>query len=71
MDFVTENGDLIQVCESIHESETREREIAPLISAMQYFKKKKSLLLTFNDRSSEIKTETGIISVLPAWKWML
>ena len=61
--------EVIQVCFEINE-DNREREIAGLTEAMQKFKLKEGLILTY-DQEEEIKHEGKKISVKPVWKWLL
>ena len=61
--------EVIQVCFEINE-DNREREIKGLTEAMQKFKLKEGLILTY-DQEEEIKHEGKKISVKPVWKWLL
>jgi predicted AAA+ superfamily ATPase len=61
---------LIQVCESLAESKTRKREIAALSEAMAELGLKTGTIVTRND-DERIKTDGGIIEVVPAWRFLL
>lgn len=61
---------LVNVCESIQDFATKEREIQALQEAMTHFKEKKAYLLTLDDETT-IETPNGIIKVIPTWKWCL
>ena len=61
--------EVIQVCFEINE-DNREREIAGLTEAMQKFKLKKGLILTY-DQEEEIQHEGKKIIIKPVWKWLL
>lgn len=60
---------LIQVTLELNETNSK-REIAGISEAMGVFGKSKGYVLTY-DTESEIKTETGTISLLPVWKYLL
>lgn len=59
----------IQVTYEINEK-NKEREIAGLIEALNKFKLKEGLIITF-DQEEKIKIEENIIKIIPAWKWLL
>jgi predicted AAA+ superfamily ATPase len=59
---------LIQVCVSLKEQETRERETGALAAAMEELGLKKAQIITLYERE-DIKTASGTIEVLPAWEW--
>jgi uncharacterized protein len=61
---------LIQVCESLANTQTRKREIAALSEAMAELGIKTGTIVTRNS-DEQIKTNTGIINVLPAWRFLL
>jgi predicted AAA+ superfamily ATPase len=61
---------LIQACESLAESQTRKREIAALSGAMAELGIKTGTIVTRNS-DEQIKTDTGIINVIPAWRFLL
>ena len=68
LDFISGN-DLIQVCESIENEETRERELKAVRSAMKEFSTKSATLVTLNEEL-EIKVPEGKIHVRPAWRYL-
>ncbi len=69
-DFITENGeDAIQVTYELND-ENREREIEGLVEAMDAYKIKNGIILTY-DQESEIEKDKRKIKVIPAWKWCL
>jgi hypothetical protein len=61
---------LIQVAWSLRDSAARKREIGGLFSAMSDFGLKEGIILTHNEEES-IRMEGKIISVRPAYKWLL
>jgi predicted AAA+ superfamily ATPase len=61
---------LYQVCASLKNAETRERELKALTEAMQELKLKKGIVITLYEQEN-IKTTAGSIQVIPAWKWFL
>jgi uncharacterized protein len=61
---------LIQACASLTESQTRKREIAALNEAMAELGLKTGTIVTRND-DERIKTDAGIIDVIPAWRFLL
>ncbi|GHV91405.1 ATPase [Spirochaetia bacterium] len=61
---------LFQVCVSLKDAQTREREIKALQMAMEELELKKALILTLYERD-EIQTDAGLIEVRPAWEWFL
>lgn len=60
----------IQVCYSLKESETYERETAGLVNACEYLKLTHGTILTYEEES-EIKKGNISIEVLPAYKYIL
>jgi len=71
-DFICREGSQIirayQVCYTLDEF-NKEREIGGLIEALQYFKLKEGVLLTFNQEDI-IETAGKKIRVIPVWKWL-
>jgi predicted AAA+ superfamily ATPase len=61
---------LIQACESLAEPQTRKREMAALCEAMAELGLKTGTIATRND-DERIKTDTGTINVIPAWRFLL
>lgn len=64
------NTILIQVCAVLQKFDTREREIRSLFAAMEELRLTTGLIIT-EDEEDEIKVANKIISVKPAWKWLL
>lgn len=62
-------GELINVCLSLTNPVTRQREIRGLAEAMGHLKQRESTLLTADEQDT-ITTENGVIQVLPVWKWL-
>ena len=60
----------IQVSWSLHNDETRKREINGLLDAMNTYSLKQGLILTENDENN-IKINNKEITILPVWKWLL
>jgi len=60
----------IQVCYSLKNQKTKEREIKGLINFAKNFKVNKGLIITF-DEESEIEEKSFLIKVIPAWKMMV
>jgi uncharacterized protein len=61
---------LIQVCESLADTQTRKREIVALSEAMTELKIKTGSIVT-RSGDEQIKTDAGIINVIPAWRFLL
>jgi len=72
-DFLIRKGvkiiDAIQVCYEINK-ENQDREINGLIEAMNKFKLKECLILTYNQEDKFV-IEDKVIKVIPVWKWLL
>ncbi|MCX6741979.1 MAG: ATP-binding protein [Candidatus Pacearchaeota archaeon] len=72
-DFVVREGakiiEAIQVCYDFND-ENREREVAGLLEALEKFKLKEGIILTY-DQEEEIKEKGKRIIVKPVWKWLL
>ena len=60
----------IQVTKSISEIDTKKREIAGLIEAMEEHNLKRGLILTY-DEEDEFKIDGFKIIVKPIWKWLI
>lgn len=60
----------VQVCYSIQDSDTHEREVKGLIRACEYLKLKKGIIVTFEEEDSFV-TDNITIAVLPAYKYIL
>ena len=59
----------IQVTYEINEK-NKEREITGLMEALNKFKLKEGLIITF-DQEEKIEVEGKIIKIVPVWKWLL
>lgn len=74
VDFVFKNTEgkliLMQVCESLINPKTRQREINALEAAMAELKVTYGFIITRND-SESLVIESGTIEILPAWKALL
>lgn len=74
VDFIIRTGmkvnSVIQVCWNISDEKTKEREIEPLLKAMEEFKLKEGLIITEDFESQE---EIGNKKIIykPLWKWLL
>lgn len=68
--YVPESGQLIQVCYSIKDYETKHRELNALKAAMNDLNLKESLIITY-DEEEEITDNEFDIKVVPFWKWVL
>lgn len=74
-DFVVQRGidivQLIQATWSMGDEETRKREIRGMLEAAQATGCKNLLIVTFDDEEEIATVDGGVISVVPAWKWLL
>ncbi len=74
IDFITtdQHGSqaLYQVSLELHDRKTREREVRALTAAMQETGIKHAAIISL-DTEERIKTDTGVIYVVPAWLWAL
>jgi len=61
---------LIQVCDSLAEVATRNREIAALTDAMAELKQTRSFIVTRREEGV-VNTDAGKITLLPAWRFLL
>jgi len=68
-DFVLSKKMALQVCWDLN-YENEQRELRGLKEAMEYFKLKSGLILTYN-QEKEIKDGKNVIKVAPVWKWIL
>lgn len=73
-DFVTEEVEkvtaAIQVCYTFLSEKTKKREIDGLIDAMSAYNLQSGLIIT-DDTEEEIIDNGRIITIIPAWKWLL
>ena len=74
VDFVVRRSDggldLVQVCENMADSATRHREVTGLAEAMKALNVSTGTIVTL-DESSTVDADHGLITVVPAWKYML
>lgn len=61
---------LIQVTASMASPRTREREVGPLIAAMEATSIEEGTIVTLREEE-RLETDAGPIDVVPAWKWFL
>ena len=61
---------LIQVCTSLDDEQTREREIRALLEARGEWPEARALILTLQSRLPYPDLPRGI-SAMPAWEWIL
>lgn len=61
---------LVQVCESMADRQTRKRETAALAEAMTELKLSQGIIVTRNEEE-QIRTGSGMIDVVPAWRFLL
>ena len=59
----------IQVCYELNK-ENKEREIKGLLEALDKFKLKEGIILTY-DQDEEFEEKGITIKVIPIWKWLL
>jgi hypothetical protein len=60
---------LIQVCYSL-DNETHDRELAGLEEAMNFCHSASRIIITW-EQSLEIHSASGVIPVIPAWRWLM
>lgn len=74
VDFILQLPDrsrmLVQVCESLLDPRTRQREIGALAEAMSELGQKEGHIVTRGDED-EIRVNRGKIKVVPAWRFLL
>lgn len=63
-------SELVQVSVSLEDAKTRARELRALELAMAQFGKDESWVVTL-DEEEEVAVSSGLIHVVPAWKWLL
>jgi len=61
---------LVQVCETLADPRVREREVSALSEAMTELKIKTGTIVTRNEEES-FETGSGIIEVVPAWRFLI
>jgi len=60
----------IQVCWSMHDDKTKQREINGLLDAMTSYQLEEGLILT-EDNSDSLTINNKLITVMPVWLWLL
>jgi uncharacterized protein len=74
VDFLAQRQDrsrmLIQVCESMTDPQTRKREVTSLSEAMTELNLTEGTIVTRGEEE-QIQVESGIIKVLPVWRFLL
>lgn len=61
---------LVQVSETVKDTNTLKREVNAIQDAMMELKLKSGTIVTRNEED-KIETETGIINIVPAWRFLL
>jgi len=61
---------VVKIVSSLSDPQTKKRETAALIEAMTELKIGRSFIIT-RDEEENIQTESGLIEVVPVWKWLL
>jgi len=59
----------VQVCFDLNKG-NKNREVNGLLEAINYFKLKEGIIITF-DQEDKFKIEDKIIKLIPVWKWLL
>ena len=62
-------GEAMQVCYDLNEK-NKKRELDGLMEAMEKFKLKEGLILTY-DQEDELEIKNKKVKILPVWKWLL
>lgn len=74
VDFLARTHDgepmLIQVCESLADVATRQRELRALEAAMQERGIRRGIIVTL-DEEEQLPVSGGTVDVIPAWRWLL
>jgi predicted AAA+ superfamily ATPase len=60
----------IQVCWTMHDAKTKQREINGLLDAMSAYQLKEGLILT-EDENDSLTVDDKIITIMPVWLWLL
>ena len=60
----------IQVCWSLYDDKTKQREVKGLLDAMTAYQLKEGLILT-EDENDRILVDDKIIDIMPVWLWLL
>lgn len=74
VDFIVSKGkkvnSAIQVCYSLSNKKTDEREVSALLLSLDYFKLKEGVIIT-KDYEDEKIVSGKTIKIIPCWKWLL
>jgi len=74
VDFVVTSGravtQIVQSCLDPMAKDTRKRGLKGLSNAMRRFKKKTSLIVTWDEEGEE-KVDGGTVTLVPMWQWLL
>ena len=68
--YIPENGTAIQVCYSLSDKDTLERETKALAALHKVLPCKRLIVIT-RDEESNIMREGQHIEITPVWKWLL
>jgi predicted AAA+ superfamily ATPase len=68
--YIKDTNTFIQVCYSINDQSTLDREIRAIVYANKELKAAKNLILTYNEEKV-IESQPETIEVMPTWKWFL
>ena len=68
--YIPESGLAIQVSYSLHDEETRKREVEAISKLPGHLSCGRRLILTY-DEEENITDKYGTIEVIPTWKWLL
>lgn len=60
----------VQVCQSLADRHTLDRELKPLVATAKYFEIDQAIIVTMSEERL-IKDDGCTIRVVPAWKWLL
>jgi predicted AAA+ superfamily ATPase len=60
----------IQVCWSLYDDKTKQREVKGVLDAMTTYQLKEGLILT-EDENDRISVDDKIINIMPVWLWLL
>lgn len=69
--YVPEERYAIQVCVTLNEEETKDREVNALIKLNHLEPLDRMVIVTLDEEGSIAATDGKIIKIMPAWKWML
>lgn len=64
----------IQVCHSLTDNDTKQRELHGLMDALHYYPKAKGLIITADEKGEQcvnVGTKEHVIEIIPLWKWLL